>query len=140
MKKWILPASIISGVVILCILAVFIGRGDNTQTGDAKVTIYFRNGKSHTFTSDDAVTMTTILTNLNYDKNRLCDCLSEYTVDTELGIRYGIHLTEGYARCDKGQAELTQNQIDTLKKIVLQAQKETVVGSASDNYSNYPFC
>ena len=84
----------------------------------------------------NSVTMTDILANLNYDKNKLCKCLPEYTVDTEFGIGYGINITEGYARCDKGQAELTQEQIDKLKEIVLWAKEQA---GASSVTRTFPF-
>lgn len=104
--------------------------------GNTQTTVYFGDGKSHTFTSGDAVAMTNILVNLQYDKNKLCKCLPEYKVDTEFGTGYGINITEGYARCEKGQADLTQEQIDTLKDI-LWAKEE--VGSAGANYPDYSF-
>ena len=63
--------------------------------GNTQTTIYFDNGKSHTFMSGNSVTMTDILVNLKYDKNKLCKCLPEYKVDTEFGTGYGINLTEG---------------------------------------------
>ncbi len=107
--------------------------------GNAQTTIYFGNGKSHTFMSGNSVTMTDILVNLKYDKNKLCKCLPEYKVDTEFGNGYGINLTEGYARCDRGQADLTQEQIDKLKEIILWAKEEAGVSSPSANYPNYSF-
>lgn len=107
--------------------------------GNTQTTIYFDNGKSHTFMSDSSVTMTDILVNLKYDKNKLCKCLPEYKIDTEFGNGYGINLTEGYARCDKGQADLTQEQIDKLKEIILWAKEEAGVSSPSANYPNYSF-
>lgn len=107
--------------------------------GNTQTTIYFDNGKSHTFMSGNSVTMTDILVNLKYDKNKLCKCLPEYKVDTEFGTGYGINLTEGYARCDKGQAELTREQIDKLKEIILWAKEKAGVSSVSTNYPNYSF-
>ncbi len=107
--------------------------------GNTQTTIYFDNGKSHTFMSGNSVTMTDILVNLKYDKNKLCKCLPEYKVDTEFGTGYGINLTEGYARCDKGQADLTQKQIDKLKEIILWAKEEAGVITPSANYPNYSF-
>lgn len=107
--------------------------------GNTQTTIYFDGGKSHTFMSGNSVTMTDILVNLKYDKNKVCKCLPEYKVDTEFGIGYGINLTEGYARCDKGQAELTQEQIDKLNEIILWAKEETGATSVSTNYPNYSF-
>ena len=73
----------------------------------------------------ESVTMTDILVNLDYDKNKLCKCLPEYTVDTEFGKGYGINLTDGYARCDKGQADLTSEQINKLKTIILWAEPQS---------------
>ena len=65
-----------------------------------------------------SVTLTDILVNLDYDPMHVCRCRPEYTVDTEFGTGYGINLTAGYARCDKGQADLTQEQIDTIAEII----------------------
>lgn len=107
--------------------------------GNTQTTIYFDNGKSHTFMSGNSVTMTDILVNLKYDKNKLCKCLPEYKVDTEFGTGYGINLTEGYARCDKGQAELTREQIDKLKEIILWAKEEAGADLVSTNYPNFSF-
>ncbi len=92
--------------------------------GNTQTTIYFDDGKSFTFMSGNSVTMTDILVNLNYDKAKLCNCLPEYTVDTEFGTGYGINITSGYARCDKGQADLTKEQIDKLKEIILWAKAQ----------------
>ena len=107
--------------------------------GNTQTTIYFDDGKSHTFMSGNSVTMTDILVNLKYDKNKVCKCLPEYKVDTEFGTGYGINLTQGYARCDKGQAELTQEQIDKLKGIILWAKEEAGATAVSTNYPNYSF-
>lgn len=90
----------------------FIGYCGNTQT-----TLYIGD-KEYTFMYGNSVTLTDILINLNYDPMRICRCRPEYTVDTEFGKGYGINLTAGYARCDKGQAELTQEQIDTIAEII----------------------
>ncbi|MBR3968277.1 MAG: hypothetical protein IKJ93_01645 [Clostridia bacterium] len=90
--------------------------------GNTQTTIYFDNDKSYKFWGGESVTMTDILINLNYEKSKLCKCLPEYTVDTEFGTGYGINITEGYARCDKGQADLTQEQVDKLKDIILWAK------------------
>lgn len=93
---------------------------------DAQTTIYLKNGNSYTFMSGSsvAVTMTDILENLQYDKNKVCKCMAEYNVKTESGGNYGINLTEKYARCDKGQAKLTQEQINKLEEIILWAKEK----------------
>ena len=92
--------------------------------GNTITTVYFDDNNSYEFWGGESVTMTDILINLDYRKNKLCKCLPEYTVDTEFGTGYGINLTEGYARCDKGQADLTQEQISELKDIILWAKEK----------------
>lgn len=87
--------------------------------GNTQTTIYFDNGKSYTFMGSESVALTDLLVNLKYDPNKLCKCLPEYKIDTEFGIGYGISLDgEGYARYDKGQAELTEEQIETVTNII----------------------
>lgn len=95
----------------------FTGYCGNTQT-----TLYIGD-KKYTFMYGHSVTLTDILLNLDYDPMRVCRCLPEYTVDTEFGTGYGIHLTQGYARCEKGQADLTQEQIDTIAGIIQWAER-----------------
>ena len=90
--------------------------------GNTITTIYFDDDKSYEFWGGKSVAMTDILINLDYDKNKFCKCLPEYTVDTEFGTGYGINITEGYARCDKGQADLTKEQVDKLKEIIIWAK------------------
>lgn len=95
--------------------------------GNTITKIYFDEDKSYEFWGGESVTVTDILINLSYDKNKLCKCLPEYTVDTELGTGYGINLSAGYARCDKGQADLTAEQVDKLKDIVEWAKEKAGV-------------
>ena len=85
--------------------------------GNTWTTLYIGD-EEYGFMDGNSVTLTDILVNLDYDPMRICRCRPEYTVDTEFGEGYGINLTAGYARCDKGQADLTQEQIDTITGIV----------------------
>ena len=39
-------------------------------------------------------------------------------METEVGTEYEINLTEYFARCDAGQAALTQKQADAIREIV----------------------
>lgn len=91
--------------------------------GNTVTTVYI-DGEAYTFMYDESVTLTDILINLDYDPDKLCKCLPEYTVDTEFGKGYGISLTDGYARCEKGQADLTQGQIDQITEIIEWVQNE----------------
>lgn len=85
--------------------------------GNTQTTLHIGD-KEYTFMYGHSVTLTDILINFNYDPMRVCRCRPEYTVDTEFGKGYGINLTQGYARCEKGQADLTQEQIGTIAGII----------------------
>lgn len=99
---------------------------DDPQTVDDPVTGYCGNtmttivldGKEYTFMGSDSVNLTDILINLKYDPMRVCRCAPEFTVKTEFGEPYGVNLTQGYARCDEGQADLTEEQIEQIKEIL----------------------
>lgn len=67
----------------------------------------------------DAATMADILVNLDYDPMEVCKCAAEYTVRLKTGVEYGINISERYARCDKGQIELTDWQVNKLNEIIL---------------------
>lgn len=84
----------------------------NTVT---KVTL---DGEEYSFWGGDSVDLTDILVNLAYDPARICRCAPEFTVDTEFGTGYGVNLTESYARCEAGQADLTAEQAETIRGVL----------------------
>ena len=65
----------------------------------------------------DYETAKAILLDLEYSPHKLCKCLPQYTLKTDFG-EFGIHLSEGYARCEQGQADLTNEQLQTLREII----------------------
>ena len=75
-------------------------------------------GKEYTFEGSDSVYLTDLLLNLAYDPDKLCDCMSEFTVKTEFGGSYGVNLSQGYARYDGAQADLTKEQIEVIRNIL----------------------
>lgn len=75
-------------------------------------------GSVYTIPGSDAVTLTAILENLDYDPQSVCNCLAEFTVETEVGTEYEVNLTECFARCDAGQAALTRKQADAIREII----------------------
>jgi len=83
------------------------------------------NGSSYTFCYDKSVTLTNIVINLDYDPGKTCRCMAEFSVDTEFGTDYQVNLTQGFVRCDKGQAELTQAQIDEIAAIFAWAKNQS---------------
>lgn len=85
--------------------------------GNMMTTIHL-NGKDYTFMGSDSVNLTDILINLKYDPEMLCDCVSEFSVETESGEEYSVNLSEGYARCADGQADLTPDQVETIQEIL----------------------
>lgn len=99
--------------------------------GNTQTTVYIAD-KAYSFMYSYSVALTDILVNLNYDPMRICRCRPEYTVDTEFGKDYGINLTAGYARCEKGQADLTQAQIDTIAQIIQWAETTNCTYSMDD--------
>jgi len=64
------------------------------------------------------VMITDIFAWLDYDPDAVCRCMAEFTVDTEILTGIQVNLTEGFARCEKGQAALTEEQVQTIHAIV----------------------
>lgn len=85
--------------------------------GNTWTTLYI-DGKEYSFMYGYSVTLTDLLVNLDYNPNKVCRCMPQYRADTEFGSNYHIHLDYGFVRCDKGQADLTQEQIDTIAEII----------------------
>lgn len=75
------------------------------------------------FWGSDSVALTDLLRFLDYSGD-VCRCLPEYTVDTEFGGGYGVNLSEGYARYDGGQTDLTEEQLELIRGII-ERQSET---------------
>ena len=75
-------------------------------------------GKEYTFEGSDSVYLTDLLLNLRYDPMRVCRCAPEFEVTTEFGGPYGINLSNAYARCEDGQAELTEEQVKQIRHIL----------------------
>ena len=82
------------------------------------MTTIFLDGKEYTFMGSDSVNLTDILINLKYDPMRVCRCAPEFTVKTEFGEPYGVNLSQGYARCMEGQADLTEEQIELIREML----------------------
>ncbi len=77
--------------------------------------------------NEDSVAAENILGGLNYDPKAMCNCLPEFKVAFEGSEVYGVHLTQGYARCDKGQAALTDEQTEQLTEIIERAVNYKII-------------
>lgn len=99
---------------------------ETPQTVDDPVTGYCGNmvtkirldGREYSFAESDSVNLTDILINLAYDPEKICRCMVDFTVETEVSGEYSVNLSEGFARCDDGQADLTTEQIEQIQKIL----------------------
>jgi len=84
--------------------------------GNMMTTIYL-NGAVYSFAGSDSVAVTDILINLDYDPDAVCRCMAEFTVDTETLTGIQISLDQSFARCERGQAALTEEQVKILQEI-----------------------
>ena len=91
--------------------------------GNTWTTLYI-DGEEYGFMGSQSVALTDILVNLDYNPAKVCRCMPQYRADTEFGTNYHIHLDYGFIRCDKGQAELTVEQINTIAEIIAWAEKQ----------------
>lgn len=78
--------------------------------------------RQYGFDGERSVTLTDLLLHLQYE-DPVCDCLPEYTVDTEFGTGYGISLDGSYVRHDGRQVSLTQEQTEKITEIITWALK-----------------
>lgn len=75
-------------------------------------------GERFEISGSDAVAITKILINLDYDPDQVCRCMTDITVDTETLTDIRINLGEAFARCEKGQAALTEEQVQVIRQII----------------------
>ena len=75
-------------------------------------------GEVFTIAGSDAIAITDILINLNYDPGEVCRCAADVTVDTETLTGIQVNTAQGFARCEKGQAALTEEQAKTIQEII----------------------
>lgn len=73
-------------------------------------------GVEYSLSPEDTAAALVILQDLEYNPAKVCKCLPQFRIKTQ-EASYGIHLSEGYVRCDAGQASLTQEQIEILREI-----------------------
>lgn len=81
------------------------------------VTRLLIDGTEYAFEGTDSVTLTDLLLHLEYDPDLVCKCLPDLYVETEFGMTYGVSWS-GYARCEAGQAALTEEQMAQIRSVV----------------------
>ena len=103
----------------------FAGAADNKNSalfsgaycGNTVTTVHI-GGESFDLTGSDSIAITDILANLDYDPNKVCRCAAVFAVDIEGMENIQVHLGEAFARCERGQADLTEEQVQTIRAIV----------------------
>ena len=85
--------------------------------GNTITTVYL-DGETYSVGGSDSVTLTRILKNLPYNPEEVCRCMEEFTVDTETLSGIQVNLTEAFARCERGQAALTEAQVQSIRPII----------------------
>ena len=98
------------------------GRSTGAYCGNMEVTIDIA-GQQYVISGSDAVKVTDILINLDYDPDTVCRCMTDITVDTETIKGIQLNMAQGFARCDQGQAALTEEQARILQEIIDNLQK-----------------
>lgn len=100
----------------------FAEKTDNTGTTGAScgntVTTIHLDGEIYRVDASDSLVLTRILNNLSYDPAQICRCMTEFTVDTETLTGIQVNLTEAFARCEKGQAALTEEETEILRAMI----------------------
>ena len=56
-----------------------------------------------------------LLRDQTYDISQICRCDVEFTVITEFGVEYGVNLKEGFVRCERGQAFLSNEDMQKIQ-------------------------
>lgn len=90
---------------------------NSAYCGNMMTTVYL-DGVEYSFAGSDSVAITDILVHLDYNSDETCRCMAEFTVDTEMLSGIEVNLTEGFARCEQGQAPLTEKQAQTIQEII----------------------
>jgi len=85
--------------------------------GNTRTTLYIGED-TYSFMYGNSVTLTDLLLNLDYRRKEVCRCMAEYRVDTEFALGYEVNLTEGFVRCEKGQAKLSREQVEQIREII----------------------
>ncbi len=89
--------------------------------GNTQVSITM-DGQVYTLAGNDAIALANILVNLDYDPDAVCRCEKQFTVDTEQLTGIEVSLGSAFARCELGQAGLTEGQVTAIRAIVEELQ------------------
>ena len=107
------------------------------------VTRIIKNGVEKAFGSDDSVELTAMLINLDYSKP-MCKCAAEFSVYVETEAEpYEVNLSQNFARFGGKHAELTAEQVETIRTILdnhflKEETREIIIEKPQDIPVSYP--
>lgn len=87
----------------------------------------FKDGSSCTFMGDGcALQLAARLSEHDYSSSELCDCEGEFTVESSiLSLPITVNLTQGFARSQKAQTTLSNEEIELFSEIIEWAREHT---------------
>lgn len=85
--------------------------------GNTTAYVYY-DTDTYVLSGSDAIRLSYILDNLEYDPASLCRCIPDHRADTEAASGYEISLKNYFVRYNGGQAALTAEQTETLTEII----------------------
>lgn len=93
---------------------------DMTQSPDAqlRIKVFRTDGTARYLNTQDSDAVRSILTGLVYSQEEICRCPHEYAMKLEGETEYYISITEGFARCELGQAQILEEDLDVLAAIL----------------------
>ena len=97
------------------------GSSLKTASSGSKSAVIHVQGKDYSIPREDAKIIWDILKKLDYHPCRVCRCLPKCELEIKSKC-YGLHFGEGYARCDEGQARLTQEQLHAIQGVLSRNQ------------------
>ena len=100
---------------------IICGSSPKTASSGSKSAVIHVQGEEYSIPREDAKIIWDILKKLDYHPCRVCRCLPKCELEIKSKC-YGLHFGEGYARCDEGQARLTQEQLHAIQGVLSRNQ------------------
>lgn len=102
---------------------ILYGFSASIESSHKKEAVICIENQEYPISDQDAEIIWNILKKLDYNPHWICRCLPKCQFEMK-SKSYGLHLGEGYARCDKGQASLSQEQLLVIRDILSRNQIE----------------
>lgn len=84
----------------------------------------FRDGAAYPLNQEQREAIWILLNSLDFDPGAVCNCIAPITIAVSGENLYEISPEEGFVRCAQGQASLTEEQLDTLGRILTELEEK----------------